>query len=77
LSSLIGYQFKGKVCVAVFMPPDAGSQYDAWRLEHADDYGAPDDWTVNLGRARGGDFVSVWVAKRHLPPGFAIGKRLR
>ena len=72
----MGYQNRGNVCVAVFMPPDAGAQYGVWRDANAESYGPLDGWLVNTGRAEGGDFVSVWVPKRHLPPDFPIGKRL-
>jgi hypothetical protein len=67
----------GKVCVAVFMPPDAGARLDAWRRDHAAEFGPEESWVINLGRAHGGgDLVSVWVPRRHLPPGFPVGKNL-
>jgi hypothetical protein len=76
MGQLVGYQHDARVCVAVFMPPNAGAQLEAWRKRNADPYGPREDWVINIGRAEGGDFASVWVPKRHLPADFPIGKPL-
>jgi hypothetical protein len=77
MSTLVGFERDGTVCVAVFMPPDASAQLDVWREGVRDEFGPPDEWIINRGRADGGDFISVWVPEGHLPSSFPVGKRLR
>ena len=48
--SIIGWQYKGRVCVAEFFPPGAVEQYEQWKAEHLRQFGPPDEWIVNLGR---------------------------
>jgi hypothetical protein len=76
VSPLVGRQRDGRVCVAVFMPPNAGEQLAAWERDHHASYGPKDDWNISLGRAVGGDFVSVWVRRKYLPPDFPVGRPL-
>ena len=71
--SIIGWQYKGRVCVAEFFPPGAVEQYEQWKAEHLRQFGPPDEWIVNLGRAAGGgDWASVWVPHQHLPLDFRV-----
>jgi hypothetical protein len=59
MSPLVGRRSEGRVCVAVFMPPNAGDQLAAWERDHHESFGPKEDWIINIGRAAGGDFASV------------------
>jgi hypothetical protein len=76
VDQMVGWQREGLVCVAAFDPPGAVGRYERWKAAHLNDFGSPDEWIVNLGRAvGGGDFASVWVPRQHLPPEFPISDK--
>jgi hypothetical protein len=63
----IGEHRDGRICVAEFFPPEASTQLGRWKAKYAERLGPIDDWVIDVGRSRDGDFTRVWIPEGREP----------